>query len=46
MEQKVITWQGQDSLHVVMTYSSVDVDEVVVTGYQTLNRRSRPVQFQ
>ncbi len=46
MEQKVITWQGQDSLNVVMTYSSVDVDEVVVTGYQTLNRRSLPVQFQ
>ena len=39
MEQKVITWQGQDSLHVVMKYSAVDVDEVVVTGYQTLNRR-------
>ena len=32
MEQKVITWQGQDSLHVVMKYSAVDVDEVVVTG--------------
>ena len=39
MEQKVVTWQGQDSLNVVMVYSSVDVDEVVVTGYQTLNRR-------
>ena len=39
MEQKVITWQGQDSLHVIMKYSAVDVDEVVVTGYQTLNRR-------
>ena len=39
MEQKVITWQGQDSLYVVMKYSAVDVDEVVVTGYQTLNRR-------
>ena len=39
MEQKVITWQGQDSLHVVMKYSTVDMDEVVVTGYQTVNRR-------
>ena len=39
MEQKVVTWQGQDSLHVVMKYSAVDVDEVIVTGYQTLNRR-------
>lgn len=39
MEQKVITWQGQDSLNVVMKYAAVDVEEVIVTGYQTLNRR-------
>ena len=39
MEPETVAWNGQDSLHVVMKYLSVGMDEVVVTGYQTLNRR-------
>ena len=39
MKRKVVTWNGQDSLYVVMTYDTEEMDEVVVTGYQQIDRR-------
>lgn len=32
-------WEGQENINVVMKMAVTDMDEVVVTGYQTLNRR-------
>lgn len=39
METQEITYSGQKSLKVVMKDKSLQVDEVVVTGYQKIDRR-------
>lgn len=36
MEKKVIKWQGEETLEVVMQETVQEMDEVMVTGYQTL----------
>ena len=40
METQEITYRGQDTINVIMHESSKEIDEVVVTGYQTLKKRS------
>lgn len=40
METQEIEWKGQKSLQVIMTETSAEVDEVVVTGYQTIKEKS------
>lgn len=39
METKEITWKGEEMLNVVLEENSKQMEEVVVTGYQTVNRR-------
>ena len=41
MKTQAIKYQGQDSINVVMEMDQAQVDEVVVTGYQTLQKRSQ-----
>ena len=40
METREVKWTGQDTLHVTMREKASEVDEVVVTGYQTLQKRA------
>ena len=40
METREVKWTGQDTLHVTMRERASEVDEVVVTGYQTLQKRA------
>lgn len=39
MKTKEVVWTGQEMLTVVLDDDAQQVDEVVVTGYQTVNRR-------
>lgn len=39
METQEIRYTGQDPLHVVMKEEQAELEEVVVTGYQTLDKR-------
>ena len=39
METETRIWKGEERLDVVMHEASLDIDEVVVTGYQVLDRR-------
>lgn len=39
METQRIVWTGQRSLHVVMKPEAINVGDVVVTGYQTIDKR-------
>ncbi len=39
MEKVVRTWKGEERMDVAMKEDVRDMDEVIVTGYQTLNRR-------
>lgn len=39
METREIEYMGQDTINVVMKEDVAEMDEVVVTGYQTVNRR-------
>ena len=39
MERREVRWTGQKMLHIVLLDDSHDMDEVVVTGYQTISRR-------
>ena len=40
METKEVKWMGQDTLNVTLREDVAEVDEVVVTGYQTLQKRA------
>lgn len=39
MKSREVKWTGQKMLHVVLQDDSHDMEEVVVTGYQTISRR-------
>jgi tonB-linked outer membrane protein, susC/ragA family len=39
MKTKEVKWKGESSLHIIMEEDLQEMDEVVVTGYQTVNRR-------
>ena len=39
MTTEIRTWDGQEKIDVKLHEANVNMDEVVVTGYQTLNRR-------
>lgn len=39
MNKEIRTWEGQEKIDVKMREANLNIDEVVVTGYQTLNRR-------
>ncbi len=41
METKVVEYSGKDTINVVLKEDAKSMDEVVVTGYQTLQKRSR-----
>lgn len=41
METKVVKYEGQKTIDVVMREDYKEMDEVVVTGYQTLKKRSQ-----
>ena len=40
METKVVEYKGRDTINVVLHEDAKEMDEVVVTGYQTLKKRS------
>lgn len=39
MKSQIKSWNGEERLNVVMEEEIVNIEEVVVTGYQTINRR-------
>lgn len=39
MKTEVRIWNGQEKINVVLQEETLNIDEVVVTGYQTINRR-------
>lgn len=41
METKVVEYAGKDTINVVMKEDAKKMDEVIVTGYQTLKKRSQ-----
>ena len=41
METKVVEYEGKDTINVVLKEDAKHVEEVVVTGYQTLKKRSQ-----
>ncbi|WP_065220684.1 MULTISPECIES: SusC/RagA family TonB-linked outer membrane protein [Butyricimonas] len=41
METREVVYAGKDTINVVMREDVMDMDEVVVTGYQTLKKRSQ-----
>ena len=41
METKVVQYNGRDTIDVVLKEDAKNIDEVVVTGYQTLKKRSQ-----
>ena len=40
MKTKTVTWKGQKLLTVILEENAQEMDEVVVTGYQTVKKRS------
>lgn len=39
MKTKEVRWTGQKTLNIVLEEDTQDIDEVVITGYQTVSRR-------
>ena len=39
MERKTLKYTGKKTINVTLTSSSTEIDEVVVTGYQNIQRR-------
>ncbi len=45
MAKKTIVWNGETNLNVVLEYSGQTIDEVYVTGYQTISRERATGSF-
>ncbi|MCG8412458.1 MAG: SusC/RagA family TonB-linked outer membrane protein [Bacteroidales bacterium] len=39
METQIVRYSGQESMDIVLQESSLNIDEVVITGYQQINKR-------